>query len=245
MTTPSIWAVVPAAGIGRRMGADIPKQYLSLAGSPVLEHTLNRLLAVDQICGVIVSLSNNDEYWDTVRASIQLCSDKPVLRSKGGSQRCNSVLNALEELGQYDDFDENCDWVLVHDAVRPCVSLSDITALIEAVGSNESGGLLATPISDTVKRQGDDQTGQATVLATVERKSLWQALTPQFFPYCVLKDALLQAVKEDIELTDESSAMEHMGYKPLLIQGSVSNIKITRPEDLRLAELYLNENVNQ
>ena len=241
MTAPFIWAVVPAAGSGRRMGADIPKQYLSLAGSPVLEHTLNRLLAADQICGVVVSLSDKDEYWETIKLS----SDKPVLRSNGGSQRCNSVLNALEELGQYDDFDENCDWVLVHDAVRPCVSLSDITALIEAVGSNESGGLLATPVSDTVKRQGDDQTGQATVLATVEREGLWQALTPQFFPYCVLKDALLKAVKEDVELTDESSAMEYMGYKPLLIQGSASNIKITRPGDLRLAELYLNEIVNQ
>jgi 2-C-methyl-D-erythritol 4-phosphate cytidylyltransferase len=233
MNLPSIWAVVPAAGIGRRMETDIPKQYLSLAGSTVLEHTLSRLLSAEQISGLVVSLNANDECWNTV----QLCSDKPVLRCDGGSQRYDSVLNALEALGQHSDFDENCDWVLVHDAVRPCVSLSDITVLIETVGSNESGGLLATPVSDTVKRQGIDQ----TVQATIERKGLWQALTPQLFPYCILKDALLNAINEGVEVTDESSAMEHMGYKPLLIQGSVSNIKITRPGDLRMAELYLAE----
>jgi 2-C-methyl-D-erythritol 4-phosphate cytidylyltransferase len=233
MSLSSIWAVVPAAGIGKRMETNIPKQYLTLTGSTVLEHTLNRLLTAKQICGLVVALNDDDEYWDSVR----LHSEKPVLKCNGGSLRCNSVLNALETLSQYDDFDDKRDWVLVHDAVRPCVSLNDITALIEGVGSNESGGLLAIPVSDTVKRQADDQ----TVLATVERKDLWRALTPQFFPYGILKEALQKAVKDDVEVTDESSAMEYMGYKPLLIQGSVSNIKITRPGDLRLAEMYLAE----
>ena len=233
MNLPSIWAVVPAAGVGSRMETDVPKQYLSLAGSMVIEHTLNRLLKVDQVCGLVVALNNSDEYWDTV----QLASDKAVLRADGGLQRCNSVLNALDRLAQHGDFDENRDWVLVHDAVRPCFSLSDVTALIESVGNNESGGLLATPVKDTIKRQDDNQ----AVQSTVERKGLWQALTPQFFPYRILKTALLAAINEGVEVTDESSAMEHLGYKPLLIQGSASNIKITRPEDLRLAELYLAE----
>lgn len=237
MTTSSIWAVVPAAGIGRRMQADIPKQYMSLAGKPVLEHTLSQLLAFDRMAGVIVSLSDNDEYWE----SIELNFDKPVLKCKGGSQRYHSVINALEALGQYEDFDEDRDWVLVHDAVRPCVSLNDISTLIETVGNEESGGLLARPVSDTIKRQGDEQAVQKTVQATVEREGLWQALTPQFFPHGILKKALLKTIEDNIEVSDESSAMEYIGYKPLLVQGSATNIKITRPGDLRLAELYLKE----
>ena len=215
------------------MQSDIPKQYLLLAGSTVLEHTLNRLLMVDQVRGLVVSLSDNDEHWDAV----QLSSDKPVLRASGGLQRYNSVLNALDALDEFDEFDGSSDWVLVHDAVRPCFSLSDIATLIETVGDNESGGLLAKPVSDTVKQQGDNQ----TVQATVDRQGLWQAMTPQLFPCNLLKSALENAINRGIEVTDESSAMECEGYKPLLIQGSVNNIKITRPEDLRLAELYLNE----
>jgi 2-C-methyl-D-erythritol 4-phosphate cytidylyltransferase len=233
MSPPSIWAVVPAAGIGKRMKNNTPKQYLPIAGATVLQHTLNRLLAADEVCGLVVSISESDEYWETM----QCFSDKPVLTASGGVQRSDSVLNALETLGQYDGFDENCDWVLVHDAVRPCVSSSDISALIKTVGDNESGGLLATPVSDTVKRQGDDH----TVQETVNREGLWKALTPQFFPYRILKDALVKAANDNIEVTDESSAMEYMGHKPLLIHGGVENIKVTLPGDLRLAELYLQE----
>jgi 2-C-methyl-D-erythritol 4-phosphate cytidylyltransferase len=208
----SIWAVVPAAGIGQRMQSDIPKQYLPLHGATVLEHTLNRLLSVDAVKGLAISLQQHDKL----------------------------ALNALLDV---DGFDENLDWVLVHDAVRPCVRVSDIEFLITEVGENESGGLLALPVRDTMKRQvGDEQMGvEPVVQDTVDREGLWHALTPQLFPYRVLRDALLKAVEKDVVITDESSAVEHVGLCPLLVQGHEDNIKITRPDDLRLAELYLQE----
>jgi 2-C-methyl-D-erythritol 4-phosphate cytidylyltransferase len=235
----SIWAVVPAAGIGQRMLSDIPKQYLPLHGATVLEHTLNRLLSVDAVNGLAISLQPHDKLWD----SIQINSDKPVLVANGGAERSDSVLNALNALLDVDGFDESRDWVLVHDAVRPCVRISDIELLITEVGDSESGGLLALPVRDTMKRQvGDEQMGvEPVVQDTVDRDGLWHALTPQLFPYRVLRDALLKAVDKDVVITDESSAVEHVGLCPLLVQGHEDNIKITRPDDLRLAELYLQE----
>lgn len=233
MSVPSIWAIIPAAGIGQRMGSTIPKQYMPIDGTTVLEHTLNRLLAAKEVHGAVVALNDNDQYWK----SITLSSRKPVLTVKGGEQRSDSVLNALMFLGKQEGFNENLDWVLVHDAARPCVNLSDITHLVQAVGKNEAGGLLAIPVSDTLKRQNPDQ----QVDETIDREGLWRAQTPQFFSYSILKEAMLRMVASKQDVTDESSAMEAIGYKPLLIQGSSSNIKITRPGDLRLAEMFLNE----
>ena len=231
MNNPSIWAVIPAAGIGQRMQSDIPKQYLPLAGSTVIENTIHRLLAASQVKGLSISLRNDDQYWN----SVNIESNKPVIRAEGGAERCDSVLNAMKALAEYDDFNIDNDWVMVHDAVRPCVRLDDLDRLIEQVTSNESGGLLALPVRDTMKRASESQ----SVQVTVDREGLWHALTPQLFPYRALWEALIKAMEEGVTVTDESSAMEHAGYAPKLVEGHEDNIKITRPNDLRLAELFI------
>ena len=231
MNNPSIWAVIPAAGIGQRMQSDIPKQYLPLAGSTVIENTIHRLLAASQVKGLSISLRNDDQYW----SSVNIESSKPVIRAEGGAERCDSVLNAMKALAEHDDFNIDNDWVMVHDAVRPCVRLDDLDRLIEQVTSNESGGLLALPVRDTMKRASESQ----SVQVTVDREGLWHALTPQLFPYRALWEALIKAMEEGVTVTDESSAMEHAGYAPKLVEGHEDNIKITRPNDLRLAELFI------
>jgi len=229
----SIWAIVPASGIGRRMQSEIPKQYLHINGTPILQLTLERLLSVDQVQGVVVALQADDKNWQR----INLDTKKTVLRADGGDERCHSVINALRCLQQQDFFDENQTWVLVHDAVRPCVSVLDIENLISKSMQSESGGLLATPVRDTIKRQGNDQ----VVASTVDREGLWHALTPQCFPFKTLLDSLVQADAQGFIVTDESSAMERAGFSPGLVPGSDKNIKITRPEDLELAEQYFSK----
>jgi len=226
-----IWAVIPAAGIGRRMQSDIPKQYLELVDRPVIEHTINRLLSVKQVNGVVVSLQTDDPYWP----QINILSDKPVIIAAGGEERCHSVMNALDVLSLQPDYQPDTTWALVHDAVRPCVSTCDINNLIELAAATESGGLLAVPVRDTMKRQDDEQ----RVESTVDRAGLWHALTPQLFACGKLYNALKSALAEGYLVTDESSAMEQAGHRPSLVQGSEDNIKITRPADLRLAELYM------
>ncbi len=227
----TIWAVVPAAGIGKRMQSDIPKQYLSLAGEPILAHTINRLLSFDCIHGLVISLQTNDEEWE----KLSIHSEKPVLRAPGGSERCDSVLNALDHLQQYADFNPDTDWIMVHDAVRPCITEQDVERLVNEIQA-EDGGLLALPVRDTMKRQHSDA---PTVSTTVEREGLWHALTPQYFPWKALRNALKDALDKGQSITDESSAMEFAGFTPQLITGREDNIKITRPADLKLAELYL------
>jgi 2-C-methyl-D-erythritol 4-phosphate cytidylyltransferase len=227
----SIWAVVPAAGIGKRMQSDVPKQYLKVAGRAVIEHTLDRLLSVPPVQGVIVALQNDDPYWP----SINIQSSKPVITTSGGSERCHSVLNALETLSDQHSSSTIKIWALVHDAVRPAVRVDDIEKLISTVSGSDAGGLLAMPVRDTMKRSGADQ----TVYETVDREGLWHALTPQLFDSRILKRALEQSLQDNFLVTDESSAMEHAGYRPRLVSGSEDNIKITCPGDLQLAELYL------
>jgi 2-C-methyl-D-erythritol 4-phosphate cytidylyltransferase len=228
---PSIWAVIPAAGIGKRMRSDVPKQYLPLSGSTVIENTIQRLLASDKVSGLAVSLRYDDQYWD----SVNIESAKLVIRAEGGAERCDSVLNAMKALAERDSVDVDNDWVLVHDAVRPCVRLDDIDCLIEQAMANESGGLLALPVRDTMKRADVAQ----SVVATVDREALWHALTPQLFPFRALQEALIKAIQDGVSITDESSAMEYAGYAPKLVEGHEDNIKITRPNDLRLAELFI------
>jgi 2-C-methyl-D-erythritol 4-phosphate cytidylyltransferase len=230
----SIWAIVPAAGMGKRMQSDIPKQYLPLNGRPVLERTINTLLQNENIAGLVIALQPDDVYW----SDINIDSYKPVIRTAGGKERADSVLNALNELFQYEHFDANTDWVMVHDAVRPCLRQQDIDNLVLEVADDDNGGLLALPVRDTMKRQNTGDS-TSTVASTVERDNLWHALTPQYFPALSLNNALNKAQKDNLTITDESSAMELAGFAPRLVQGHEDNIKITRPDDLQLASLYL------
>jgi len=236
----SIWAIVPAAGIGKRMQSDIPKQYLLLNDRPVIEHTINTLLQNKYISGLVIALQADDAYWP----DIKITSQKTVLQTAGGKERSDSVLNAINALFQYEDFNETTDWVMVHDAVRPCIRQQDINKLVDDIAFDSSGGLLALPVRDTMKRQNTDDSAINTVAETVERENLWHALTPQYFPAKSLKNALELALRDKQTITDESSAMELAGFSPRLVQGSEDNIKITRPDDLRLASMYLQAQIS-
>ena len=225
----TVWAVVPAAGAGRRMSANIPKQYLPLGGKTVLEHTLDTLLACRQLAGVVVVLSADDAYWPDLQGRY---ARERLEAVTGGAERCHSVLNGLRHLAGKADAD---DWVLVHDAARPCVRLTDIDTLIDTVSSTVYGGLLGVPVADTMKQVDGDK----RITATVEREGLWHAYTPQMFRAGLLQSALQQAIDDDLLVTDEASAMELAGYRPCMVQGQRDNIKITVPADLELAAYYL------
>ena len=224
------WAVVPAAGVGKRMQADRPKQYLEIDGRPLIEYAITQLMANPHIEGVVVAISADDEYWP----ALEIALDKPLWVVEGGVERCHSVLNALQELATRANEE---DWVLVHDAARPCVRAEDITHLITQLMNDDIGGLLAVPVRDTMKRAGTNQ----RVIATEERKGLWHALTPQMFRFGKLRHALEQAIEDESLVTDEASAMELAEYEPLLVEGHADNIKVTRPEDLALAAFYLQQ----
>ena len=224
-----LWAVVPAAGVGRRMSTNIPKQYLRLGEKTVLEHTLDTLLACPQLADVVVVLSADDGYWPGLRDRYFNARLEVVT---GGAERCHSVLNGLVHLAGRANAD---DWVLVHDAARPCVRLSDIEKLIETLAATTDGGLLGVPVADTMKQvDGNDR-----VTATVARDGLWHAYTPQMFRLGRLQTALQYAIDNDLLVTDEASAMELAGYLPRMVQGQRDNIKITVPSDLELAAFYL------
>jgi len=230
MRSKSIAAIVPAAGVGSRMKADRPKQYLTLLDKTVLEHTLEKLLAHHLIAQVIVSVSVDDPYFST----LPIASDPRVIRVAGGKERADSVLNGLNYL-----LDNHiADWALVHDAARPCFDFSDIDRLIEQAFADDVGAILASPVRDTMKRANSAQ----HIDHTVERADLWHALTPQLFRAEQLKQALTAAMKGGAVVTDEASAYEFIGLSPKLVWGKASNIKITQPEDLELAEFYLSRN---
>jgi 2-C-methyl-D-erythritol 4-phosphate cytidylyltransferase len=224
------WAVIPAAGCGKRMQSDIPKQYIELAGKSILEHTISIFIKHPLVHGIVVSISEDDHYWPNIQQNINDSSNKPLLVAKGGKERYDSVLSALEYLYQQINQDS---WVLVHDAARPCLLASDIDKLIHTLSTNEVGGLLGLPISDTLKRSNSQQ----QVERTVKRDHMWRALTPQFFKLLTLINALKSANNQ--EITDESSAIELLGLKPCLIEGDFNNIKITHPGDLLQAERFL------
>ena len=220
-----LWCVVPAAGRGARFGGGIPKQYLILAGKPMLLRTIEVLAAHPRIAGVMVAIAADDRHWQDVAGT------KPVMTATGGEQRAHSVLAGLRALrGTVADHE----FVLVHDAARPCVRMDDISRLIE-LGVPAGGALLAAPLRDTLKRSG----AQQRVEATEPRDARWRALTPQVFRLGELIGALESAIAEGIAITDEAMAMERAGYWPLLVEGSESNIKVTTPDDLALAEFIL------
>ncbi len=231
----AVKVIIPAAGVGKRMKSPLPKQYLRLGNKTVLEHTLSIFAAHPAVTEIVVAISESDEYWPGLDVSLQ----KPLHVINGGIERCDTVLNALTFLQRSTAKD---DWVMVHDAARPCLRTEDLDLLLQSAQQHESGGLLAIPVRDTMKRALKDTT---RVKCTEQREGLWHALTPQMFPFGLLKNALQDALENNILITDESSAMEYAGYQPLLVEGHADNLKITRPEDLALAGFYLQQQGKQ
>lgn len=219
---PPFWVVIPAAGIGSRMRADRPKQYLELAGRALLEHTLDCFLDHPRLQGLVVSLAADDPFW----AALPCAGDPRIVRAEGGAERADSVLGGLlclAELGAQPD-----DWVLVHDAARPNLARSDLDRLLAELADDSVGGLLAVPARDTLKRVGAD----GRVAETVDRSLIWQAYTPQMFRFAALQHALADALVAGVAITDEASAIEWSGQAPKLVEGRADNLKVTRPEDL-------------
>lgn len=230
LATEQYWCVVPAAGVGKRMGVAIPKQYLPLAGKQVADHTLSTLLRVSLFSGIVVALSDDDGFWQECSAF----QSPRIRRCAGGAERYHSVLNGLVAL---EDQAQPHDWVLVHDIARPCIRIADIQKLVTQASAHAVGGILASPVRDTMKRA--NQAGE--ISETVDRSNLWHALTPQMFRYEVLRNAIEKGLASGLAMTDEASAVEALGYHPLLVEGSADNIKITHPQDLALAALFLQQ----
>ena len=239
-----VWAIVPAAGRGARFSSSVseglPKQYAPLAGATVLEWSLHALLAEQRVQAVLVALAPGDAHWAGVAARLDSAK---VLTTAGGANRQDSVTKGLDFLADRAAAD---DWVLVHDAARPCLSAVDLRALLDAIegspgapggapaGARDiAGAVLAAPVVDTVKRELGDH------MTTVDRQGLWRALTPQVFAFAPLRHALKAATRAGIEVTDEAQAMEKMGLRPKLVQGSPFNVKVTRAADLSLAASVL------
>ena len=216
-----IWAVVPAAGRGTRFGGELPKQYLVVDGLPLIAHTLAALFTHDAVEGAVVPVSENDPDWPRWTEF----AVKPVHPCTGGASRAASVLAGLRALP--DDVRAD-DFVLVHDAARPNLSLTDLSQLLERGRNDPVGAILAAPVRDTLKRAGDD----GGIDGTEPRERLWRAFTPQLFRRLQLTRALEAATADGIEVTDEAMAMERLGLRPLLVEGSESNFKITTPADL-------------
>ena len=210
------------------MKSSTPKQYLPLAGSSVIETTLRTLLKVPDLQGIVVVLDPDDPYWERTQFH-----DHPLIhRAHGGSERANSVLSGLDTLLELATED---DWVVVHDAARPCVRIEDIIRLQWACERNPHGAILGMQVRDTMKIADQNQ----AIQSTAPRENLWHAFTPQMFPLGMLKSALEAALEAKESITDEASAMERAGFHPQLVQGESDNLKITNPSDLALADFYL------
>ena len=220
---PRYVALIPAAGVGARMAAAGPKQYMALGGKPMLRHTIDAFLSSELISHVVVVVSPDDDQIDAIVPAAGVT----VLRC-GGASRMASVQNALRQLAEV--LDEQ-DWVLVHDAARPGLNAALIEKLITTIGNDAVGGLLALPVVDTVKRAG-------STVATVARDGLWLAQTPQMFRYRLLCNALAAATDASV-ITDDASAVEALGLSPKLVEGHPRNLKVTLPADIRIAEMYL------
>ncbi|HXA37096.1 MAG TPA: 2-C-methyl-D-erythritol 4-phosphate cytidylyltransferase [Steroidobacteraceae bacterium] len=236
--SPRVWAIVPAAGRGARFAASadraVPKQYAPLLGATVLEWSLRALLAEPRVHAVVVALAPGDAHWPSIAAKLNSAKLQTVA---GGENRQDSVSNGLDLLASQADA---ADWIVVHDAARPCLNAADLDALLDALetarggaGALAAGAVLAAPIVDTVKRELGGH------VATVDRQGLWRALTPQVFAFAQLRHALKEAALAGVAVTDEAQAIERMGLQPKLVQGSPFNVKVTRAEDLGVAERIL------
>ena len=221
---------MPAAGAGRRLGGDTPKQYREVAGAPLMEHTLRALLQSRDICGVVVAMDSVDPRADTI-ASL---SDERVQTTPGGATRAHSVLAGLDAL---EDQVAEGDWALVHDAARPCLTVDALAALIDRARVLGEGVILAEPVADTLKQVN----GQGEIEKTVDRSILWRAQTPQLFPLLALRNALRHCIEEGVSVTDEAMAMERAGHRVYVVEGASSNIKVTVEADLVFADVFLRE----
>ena len=219
------WVVIPATGTGQRMKASCPKQYIKLAEKSILQHTIDNLLSYPRVTGGVLILNHNDTHWEKLNYK----HEKPVLVCTGGEQRHNSVYNGLKRLQLHTDDNP---YVLIHDAVRPFVSHSDLDQLLEALNECDDGALLAAPVADTLKFADENQ----KVKNTYPRDNLWRAFTPQAFKLDKIFSALNHVIDNNLDVTDDASAMELMGFSPRLVQGDGQNIKITTPQDLLLAQ---------
>jgi 2-C-methyl-D-erythritol 4-phosphate cytidylyltransferase len=220
------FVIVPAAGIGARMKSDIPKQYLSVKSKSILEHTLTTLLNYPLLKKCVVVIAEEDKHWSSLKFS-----HAKLMTALGGKERCHSVLSGLLAL---EPFASENDWILVHDAVRPFLQTTDIDKLITQIGNDPIGGLLGTPIKNTIKCVDEEQ----HVQKTLDRQKLWQALTPQLFRYHWLLKALHTAIEKQQTVTDEAQAIELLGQHPKLVEGRSDNIKITDSCDLALFDYY-------
>ena len=234
MNKDKYFLVVPASGIGQRMNSTIPKQYIILEnGLTILDQCLNTILSNELISGFIVALDKKDSHF---KSSDFAKDPKLISIATGGKERFHSVLNALNTL---DQTAKPNDWVLVHDAVRPCIRKEDINKLIEEVADDKVGGILANRIVDTVKQKNNGE-----LVSTIDRQKLYIAQTPQMFRYAILKDSIEKAIESNMHITDESEALENLNYSIRIVEGSSSNIKITTQEDIHLANYFLKHHEN-
>lgn len=242
-----IWVVIPAAGIGQRMQSQLPKQYLKIHEKTLIEHTLDCFLKHDQVAGIVVVLSATDNYWHSLNIESKF---KPIETVLGGLDRSASVIQGLKYLQQLKKIPESS-WVMVHDAARPCLSKEDLDAVLAVRKTETIGGLLASPVRDTMKRSVNlDNAGTGSDVAifdcvshTESRENLWHALTPQIFRIGALQKALHYSQQEGFDITDESSAMENIGEKPIIVECLHNNIKVTHPDDIQLATFLLRDKI--
>jgi 2-C-methyl-D-erythritol 4-phosphate cytidylyltransferase len=228
------WVVIPAAGIGKRFDKKVAKQYTYLDGKTILEHSITPFLQGKNFSGILVAISEGDKQWK----NLSFPGKERIISITGGNERFHSVYNALDFLAN-DLSDE--DWVITHDAARPCLTLSLIRNLQQELSSHPVGGLVAMPIKETIK-QADEQSN--IIKQTLDRRHLWSAQTPQMFRYGILFKAFRHCMQNNIEATDEAMAVESIGYEPKIILGSPRNIKITLQEDFGLAETFKKEEQN-
>ena len=232
-----IWAVVPAAGVGKRMESSTPKQYLPLAEKTLIETTIGKLLQLAWLEGVIVALGEGDEYW----LNTEFVNHPKIIRAAGGKERSDSVFSCLTKLREIEN--NSSIWVLVHDAARPCFSFTKVTELVETCIAENTGGILAAPVADTVKRVEQNEKsvdiGSVVIKSTEDRSQLWLAHTPQFYSLEELHFALKTCEEKQLPVTDEASAIEAVGGKSIIVADRIDNIKVTLPEDLDWAEHIL------
>jgi len=237
-TVPDIWVVIPAAGVGARMGLDIPKQYLMLGDKTVIEHTLDRFAQLPGLAGIIVLVAERDAIWSQVEARLRAGDLASYLHvAVGAQERADTVVSGLS-FAKYKLKISGDTWVMVHDAARPCVSSEDLNALSKVCVSDADGGLLASRVKDTMKRS---QSSSLNVSHTEPRENLWHALTPQLFKLGDLLSALEAAIASGAKITDEASAMEQAGKQVVLVEGRADNIKLTTPSDLPFIDFLLQQ----